>query len=129
MWAGFEHLFGRLKGNEITFDYIVIDSFKTPDDIHKKLRHIYLVYRYGVTESFEVEDLLERRNIPKVTKCLAQLSKLVSKKLELDIFHYNKLFIKSAAHVNVIVIHTFIKPFQAASDKDNLINSSYSSPY
>jgi len=51
------------------------------------------IKRYGVTESFEVEDLLERRNIPKVTKCLAQLSKL------------------------------------AASDKDNLINSSYSSPY
>ena len=37
-----------------------------------------LSYRYGVTETFEVEDLLERRNIPKVTKCLAQLSKLVS---------------------------------------------------
>jgi len=47
------------------------------------------IKRYGVTESFEVEDLLERRNISKVTKCLAQLSKL------------------------------------AASDKDNLINSSY----
>ena len=42
---------------------------------------VYLVhnvsYRYGVSDVFEVEDLLERRNIPKVTKCLAQLSKLV----------------------------------------------------
>ncbi len=28
---------------------------------------------------FEAEDLLELRNIPKVTKCLAQLSKLVRK--------------------------------------------------
>jgi hypothetical protein len=33
--------------------------------------------RYGVQEVFEAEDLLELRNIPKVTKCLAQLSKLV----------------------------------------------------
>ena len=36
----------------------------------------------GVSEVFEVEDLLERRNIPKVTKCLAQLSKLVSSNKE-----------------------------------------------
>jgi hypothetical protein len=36
------------------------------------------IKRYGVTETFEVEDLLERRNIPKVTKCLAQLSKLAA---------------------------------------------------
>merc|ERR1711997_219083 len=27
------------------------------------------IKRYGVSEVFEVEDLLERRNIPKVTKC------------------------------------------------------------
>ena len=33
--------------------------------------------RYGVQDVFEVEDLLELRNITKVTKCLAQLSKLV----------------------------------------------------
>lgn len=36
------------------------------------------IKRYGVSEVFEVEDLLERRNIPKVTKCLAQLSKLAA---------------------------------------------------
>ncbi|XP_023327972.1 uncharacterized protein LOC111701071 isoform X2 [Eurytemora carolleeae] len=47
------------------------------------------IRRYGVVEVFEPEDLIELRNIPKVTKCLAQLSKL------------------------------------AASDKDNLLNSSY----
>jgi len=36
------------------------------------------IKRYGVSDVFEVEDLLERRNIPKVTKCLAQLSKLAA---------------------------------------------------
>ena len=36
------------------------------------------IRRYGVVEVFEPEDLIELRNIPKVTKCLAQLSKLVS---------------------------------------------------
>merc|ERR1712087_999692 len=36
------------------------------------------IKRYGVTDVFEVEDLLERRNISKVTKCLAQLSKLAA---------------------------------------------------
>lgn len=37
----------------------------------------FLIRRYGVQDVFEVEDLLELRNIPKVTKCLIQLSKLV----------------------------------------------------
>ena len=36
------------------------------------------IRRYGVVDVFEPEDLLELKNIPKVTKCLAQLSKLVS---------------------------------------------------
>ena len=36
------------------------------------------VRRYGVEEVFEPEDLMELRNIPKVTKCLAQLSKLAA---------------------------------------------------
>ena len=36
------------------------------------------IRRYGVVDVFEPVDLLEKRNIPKVTKCLAQLSKLVS---------------------------------------------------
>jgi len=36
------------------------------------------IRRYGVVDVFEPEDLLELRNIPKVTKCLAQLSKLAA---------------------------------------------------
>lgn len=36
------------------------------------------IRRYGVIDIFEPEDLIEKRNIAKVTKCLAQLSKLVS---------------------------------------------------
>jgi len=35
-------------------------------------------FRYGVIDVFEAEDLLEMKNIPKVTKCLAQLSKLAA---------------------------------------------------
>ena len=35
------------------------------------------IRRYGVVDVFEPEDLLELKDIPKVTKCLAQLSKLV----------------------------------------------------
>lgn len=35
-------------------------------------------FRYGVVDVFEPQDLIEMKNIPKVTKCLAQLSKLVS---------------------------------------------------
>lgn len=42
------------------------------------------IKRYGVVDVFEPEDLIELRNIPKVTKCLAQLSKLVS--------HYQAIF-------------------------------------
>jgi len=36
------------------------------------------IRRYGVVEVFEPEDLIELRNIPAVTKCLAQLSKLAA---------------------------------------------------
>jgi len=36
------------------------------------------IRRYGVVDVFEPADLLEKRNIPKVTKCLAQLSKLAA---------------------------------------------------
>ena len=38
----------------------------------------HLLFRYGVIDVFEVEDLLELKNVPKVTKCLAQLSKLAA---------------------------------------------------
>merc|ERR1711990_30329 len=47
----------------------VLDRIKT---VIRELR------RYGVVDVFEPEDLMELRNIPKVTKCLAQLSKLAS---------------------------------------------------
>ena len=36
------------------------------------------IKRYGVVDVFEADDLLELKNIPKVTKCLAQLSKLAA---------------------------------------------------
>ena len=36
------------------------------------------IRRYGVVDVFEPEDLIELRNIPAVTKCLAQLSKLAA---------------------------------------------------
>jgi hypothetical protein len=35
------------------------------------------IRRYGVVDVFAPEDLIELKNIPKVTRCLAQLSKLV----------------------------------------------------
>ena len=52
--------------------------FKYQKDFNSIYQIHNFSYRYGVSDVFEVEDLLERRNIPKVTKCLAQLSKLVS---------------------------------------------------
>ena len=39
---------------------------------------IHEMRRYGVTELFEPADLMELRNIPKVTKSLAQLCKLAT---------------------------------------------------
>ena len=39
---------------------------------------IFEMRRYGVTDMFEPQDLMELRNIPKVTRTLAQLCKLVS---------------------------------------------------
>lgn len=63
------------------FKYLLIIIIPRCTKSHKDLNSIYPIhnfsYRYGVSDVFEVEDLLERRNIPKVTKCLAQLSKLV----------------------------------------------------
>ncbi len=38
----------------------------------------YLHARYGVRDVFEPEDLTELKNIPKVTKCVDELAKLVS---------------------------------------------------
>ena len=45
------------------------------DRVYSLIREIK---RYGVIDVFEPEDLIEKRNIPKVTKCLAQLSKLAA---------------------------------------------------
>ena len=42
------------------------------------ISNVYFIYRYGVIDVFEVEDLIELKNVPKVTKCLAQLSKLAA---------------------------------------------------
>ena len=39
---------------------------------------IHEMRRYGVTELFEPKDLMELRNIPLVTKSLAQLCKLAA---------------------------------------------------
>lgn len=39
------------------------------------------IYRYGVVDVFDAEDLLALKNVAKVTKCLLQLSKLVSRRL------------------------------------------------
>merc|ERR1712045_572453 len=39
---------------------------------------IHEMRRYGVTEMFEPADLMEQRNIPKVTRSLAQLCKLAT---------------------------------------------------
>ena len=44
---------------------------------------IFEMRRYGVTDMFEPQDLMELRNIPKVTKSLAQLCKLVSNMISL----------------------------------------------
>ena len=67
----------------------------------------FLIRRYGVQDVFEVEDLLELRNIPKVTKCLIQLSKLVMQQ-----FYFISIYMYALEH--------FL--FQAASDKENLLN-------
>lgn len=36
------------------------------------------IRRYGVVDVFEPEELIELKNVPKVTRCLAQLSKLAA---------------------------------------------------
>lgn len=55
---------------------------------HDRVRAVIReIGRYGVVDVFEAEDLLELRNIPKVTRCLVQLSKLVGEIIqELPVF-------------------------------------------
>jgi len=72
------------------------------------------IRRYGVVDVFEVEDLIELKNIPKVTKCLAQLSKLVR--------HFFSFYKKYSSNVKMCI-------FQAASDKDSLLASNLDIPH
>lgn len=63
--------------NSVPLEEISCDWGSNPA-LHRIKSLVREIKRYGVTEVFEVEDLLERRNIAKVTKCLAQLSKLAA---------------------------------------------------
>jgi hypothetical protein len=46
------------------------------------------IKRYGVVDVFEPMDLIDLRNVPKVTKCLAQLSKLAASDKD-NLIHHN----------------------------------------
>ena len=66
------------------------------------------IRRYGVVDVFEPADLLEKRNIPKVTKCLAQLSKLVSVIISLLLgTFYNKKRLFSLLTRKLILLRFF----------------------
>lgn len=66
----------------IVFNSVPIEDIDVTWGCNPSLNRIKAVIReirrYGVQDVFEVEDLLELRNITKVTKCLAQLSKLAA---------------------------------------------------
>jgi len=66
----------------IVFNSVPLETIKDEWGSNYAQNRIRMVIRemrkYGVVEVFEVEDLIELRNINKVTKCLAQLSKLAS---------------------------------------------------
>ena len=95
----------------IVFNSVPLDTIDDNWGVNPALDRVKTVIReirrYGVVDVFEPEDLIELRNIPKVTKCLAQLSKLVRIKY---IFRNTTIFSLS--------IHC-----QAASDKDSLLNT------
>lgn len=63
--------------NSVPMEDINADWGASPniDRVKSLIREIK---RYGVIDVFEPEDLLELKNVPKVTKCLAQLSKLAA---------------------------------------------------
>lgn len=67
--------------NSVPLEEISCDWGSNPA-LHRIKSLIREIRRYGVTDVFAVEDLLERRNIPKVTKCLAQLSKLAASDMD-----------------------------------------------
>ena len=66
----------------IVFNSVPIDSIDdnwgTSPVLDRIKTVIREIRRYGVVEVFEPEDLMELRNIPRVTACLAQLSKLAA---------------------------------------------------
>ena len=79
----------------IVFNSVPLDTIDDNWGVNPALDRVKTVIReirrYGVVDVFEPEDLIELRNIPKVTKCLAQLSKLVSFK-KLILIKIVKLF-------------------------------------
>ena len=53
-------------------------SIKPQNPVEKRVKSvIHEMRRYGVTEMFEPEDLIQCRNIPLVTRSIAQLMRLV----------------------------------------------------
>ena len=64
--------------------------------------------RYGVTDLFEPADLMEQRNIPKVTRSLAQLCKLVIEALVEESFRRFVTAIAGRIDLNMGAI--FVRP-------------------
>ena len=66
----------------IVFNSVPIDSIDdnwgTSPVLDRIKTVIREIRRYGVMDVFDPEDLMELKNIPKVTSCLAQLSKLAA---------------------------------------------------
>ena len=66
----------------IVFNSVPVDTIEDNWGTNPALDRVKTVLReirrYGVVEVFEPEDLIELKNIPKVTACLAQLSKLAA---------------------------------------------------
>jgi len=66
----------------IVFNSVALDQIDDNWGVNPALDRVKAVIReirrYGVVDVFEPEDLIEMKNIPKVTKCLAQLSKLAA---------------------------------------------------
>lgn len=66
----------------IVFNSVPLDTIDDNWGVNPAMERVKVVIReirrYGVVDVFEPEDLIELQNIPKVTKCLAQLSKLAA---------------------------------------------------
>ena len=67
--------------------------------------------RYGVRDVFEPEDLTELKNIPKVTKCVEELAKLVSRLTRYESFtkKTNKIRTKKSNKNILDVLYNTIK--------------------